>query len=291
METSDFNLKTADGRNIVVWQNMAEYPSKQSILICGGFSTRMSLLSPIVAYILKNNANVYRVDYLDHVGLSDGEIRNFGFESMSMSIEAALSLMKQREQNRNISILSISLGAVGSLFVAAKNSWIQSIGCLVGVMDVKKTMHRVFENDYYDWEYESLPAYLNFLGHEIDPRTFWTEHSKTRNADISLIKKALSEIKSPVFNLVALEDRWLDIKEVQEAFSAEGGGPREIIEMQYAGHELARNPIALRLSLKHLVSRFFYNGSMESVLEPSFDEIADLKISDRKRSNRAKELV
>ncbi|EMP82339.1 acyltransferase [Leptospira santarosai] len=284
METKDFHIKTSDGRDLVIWKDSPEKISRHPVLICGGFSTRMSVLSPIVSYILKNQANAYRIDYLDHVGLSDGEIKDFGLNSMNISIDSALSLIQELEPDQNISILAISLGAVGAILSSANNPRIASIGCMVGVMDVRKTLHRVFKEDYYAWDFSSLPEVVDFDGFDIDPRPLWKEHSELKNADISYIKNALSVIRAPIFNIVASEDKWLDLSEVKDAFSAPGEGLREIIEIPYAGHELARNPIALRLSLRELISRIFYQGKIDAVTEPSFDEIADLKILDRRRS-------
>ncbi|PJZ70485.1 acyl transferase [Leptospira perolatii] len=282
--SNNLQVKSFRDRNIALWSDIVLEPRNHSVLICGGFSRRMSGLGSLAAYLLTNGSSVYRFDYLDHVGLSDGVIRNFTIESFHDSLTSVLEKVADLENGKSISILAVSLGAVPAIQLSVDNSMINGIGCLVGVVDPKTTFERVFGTDYYDWRFEDLPETIRFEGYDIDPRGLWTEQKEKGSANFSLIKSALEKLSCPIVNLVASEDQWLTMSEVREAFSVPGGGRREIVELPYGGHELSRNPLALRLAMRHIIARLLYDGNLEMVEEPSFDEIGDLRVSDRKRA-------
>ncbi|TGK06405.1 acyl transferase [Leptospira fletcheri] len=289
MNAMDFLIKNREGRKLIAWQDSLPEPTNPPVLICGGFSRRMSTLSALACYLLKNGANVYRFDYLDHVGLSEGEILDFTIASMEKSLESVLPWVSALEGETKINLLAISLGAVPAVFQAVKNPNIAALGCLVGVVHARSTFERVFGTDYYSWEFDRLPDTIVFEGHKLNPRGLWQENLKTGVADFPAMKDALSKLSVPVMNLVASEDQWLTLEEVNEAFSVPGGGGREIVDLPYGGHELARNPLALRLAMKHMIAGFFYDGDISRVSDPSFEEIADFRVADRNRS-RGKEL-
>jgi pimeloyl-ACP methyl ester carboxylesterase len=284
MTAQNYQITTPGGRQVAVWRDSPPLPRHRPVIVCGGFARRMSAMSAVVAYALHNGATVYRFDSLDHIGLSDGVIRDFTLTGMQQSLDATLHLVAGLEQ-QPVSVIATSLSALPCIRSAADDASIAMLACLVGVVDLRRTLERVFGIDYYSWPFERLPASIRFERHDIDPRGLWLEHVSAQWADFSVIKRALSRITIPVFNLVALEDEWLTLGEVSEAFSAPGGGRREIVELPYGGHELARNSVAVRLAMRHIMARLLYGGDLDAVAEPGFDEIGDFRVADRRRGH------
>ena len=267
MTSRSFHIEAPDGRRIAVWRDAPENPCRGPVVICGGFARRMSSMSSVAAYALNNGAVVYRFDSLDHIGLSDGVIADFSLTSMQESLDATLALVAELEERRPISLIATSLAAAPGIRSAVDNPHVAALACLVGVVDVRRTLERVFGVDYYAWEYEQLPQNVRFERYDIDPHKLWLEHRHARWADFSQVKAALSQLTIPIVNLVASEDQWLTMDEVSEAFAAPGGGQRDIVELPYGGHELARNPVAVRLALRHIMARILCDGDLDAVVE------------------------
>lgn len=284
MKSSEHWIKAPDGRRIAVWHDRPEEERHRPILIANGFARRMSEMSSLAAYALANGAPVYRFDALDHVGLSDGVILNYTLTTMQQSLDATLGFIAGAEGGRPVSLIAISLSAVPAILSAADSSMVASLACLVGVVDARRTYERVLGADYLSWPYQEVPETVQFERHDVDPRGFWREHDRTRVADAGLLQAALTRLRAPILNMVGLEDEWVTLEEVRRAFTAPGGGKREIVELTHGGHEIARNPVALRIVMRHIIAWTLYGKNVETVREPNFDEIADFRVADRERA-------
>ena len=73
------------------------------------------------------------------------------------------------------------------------------------------------------------------------------------------------------------------LDEVKAAFAAPGGGRRELVELPFGGHELSKNPVALKLVMGRIIAHVL-GADAEQLIAPGFEEIADLRVADRARA-------
>ena len=133
MNRANLHTRARDGRRVAVWRDALAARPTRAVLLCPGFARRMSELAFPVAYALNNGAAVYRYDCLDHVGLSDGTIRDFSLSSMRDSMEAALALAQKTDRDLPVSVVAISLSALPALRFAVIDAFGAVLwACVVG---------------------------------------------------------------------------------------------------------------------------------------------------------------
>ena len=69
-------------RRVAVWRTGTREAEAPVVLVAPGFARRMRHMAPVALYLASAGFKVYRCDYLDHVGLSDGEIYDFTMTTM-----------------------------------------------------------------------------------------------------------------------------------------------------------------------------------------------------------------
>jgi acyl transferase len=279
--------RTSDDRRVAIWRTESLGPPRKSAVICPGFGRRMRHVGPIALYLAQNGVVTYRFDPVDHLGLSDGTIRDFSLEGTLESLRVTFEHLLKRESVETGTVVTASLSARAAFRFAANNPHVDKIIGLVGVVNVADTIRRALGIDYSDVALTALPDHVDFEGHQIDPRWLWWDHNERDWGSLQGTIDDLAKVSCPVVNFAAQADEWVDSDDLRKAFEIGGGGPRRIFELPYGEHDLSQNPAAVRVVLGKLTDVLLQDEVSEldclspDLVEPSFDEIVELIVAER----------
>lgn len=280
--TERFWTTAAGGRRVAVWRTSdGEVPGRPVVVLAAGFARRMRHVGAVALYLARNGAVVYRYDPLDHVGLSDGEIRDYTLTSSLESMRAAVELAVERERATRVTLVAASLAGRVAYRLASLDPRIGAVVTLVGVVDVRHTLATVFGADYSTYPLAELPADVAFEKQRIDPRPLWLDDRENGWASIEGTIEELRRASVPVTNFWAADDDWVRPQDVERAFEEGAGGPRRLFELPFGQHDLSGNPVAARVVMRALTEVVVVVPG-EQVQDPSFEEIVALAVSERR---------
>ncbi len=274
-------------RHVAVWRIGSGDPSAPVVLVAPGFARRMRHMAPVALYLAANGFRVYRCDYLDHVGLSDGDIYDFTMTSMYESQRAALEVIEQREERSPV-VVAASLANRTAIRLLAHNDGLAGLIGIVGVVDTRKTLSKVFGEDWVSMPVDQHPEHAEFERKQIRRETWWNDWNA---GDWITLESAIAElrtIRQSVVNFCGSADDWVALADVEHAFEMGDGGHRLIIELPYVEHELSTNPIAGQAVLRE-VARVAVDlaviGDKHDSVEPGFEQIAEQVVYERALEN------
>ncbi|HET8659270.1 MAG TPA: hypothetical protein VFM55_09765 [Micromonosporaceae bacterium] len=274
----------ADGRRVAVWRTSGGgAPGGPVVVLAAGFARRMRHVGAVALYLARNSAVVYRYDPLDHVGLSDGEIRDYTFTSSLSSMRAVVDLAVERERAAAVTLVAASLAGRVAYRLAGLDPRVAAVATLVGVVDVRRTLVAVLGADYTTYELAELPADVAFEQYRIDPRPLWLDHRDHGWTSIEGTIDDLRRTSAPVTNFWAADDDWVRPEDVERAFEEGTGGPRRLLELPFGQHDLSGNPVAARVVMRALTEVVVGDAVPGGqVADPSFEEIVELAVSERR---------
>jgi len=290
MKTERLDTRTSRGGRVAVWRSAPGDPAPDCpvVVLNAGFARRMRDVGSIALCLARNGAVVYRFDSVDHLGLSDGGITAFTLTAMTESLQAAIELARSVENQSEVRLVALSLSNLAAYRLAARDSDIDRIMAISGVVHGLRTLEKVLGHNYATVEFDDLPERVRVLGHEIDPRPLWTDQKNTGCLTYSSAIEQLKKIAAPVVNCVAADDPWVDIGDCSHAFDEGSGGDRMIIKLPYSGHDPGGNPGAITTILQKMTRMAVSTGSPHDadsfpVDLPGFDELLELRIAERSR--------
>jgi len=283
-----------DARRVAVWRSLSPDPTPRTpVVVLGpGFCRRMRHVGAIACYLAANGAVVYRFDSLDHVGLSDGDLPDFGLTSALVSAETVIDFACAEERTDTIVAIGVSLMSRPLIRLAVSDRRISRLIMLAGVVDVKHTVHRALGGPYLDMREEDLPPHVMFERHAIGSVPFHRDAYAADWVSVDRTFEELCQVRCPVVSIQPSEDEWVDVRTVSRLFSApENRGARYLFELPYGEHALDKNPVAARTVLTHL-TRTVCAANLDAlhlhpVHTPSFEEIVELAIAERHQERHA----
>ena len=287
--TQRLDARAADGRNVAIWRDSwRDDPRGPAVVLCGGFARRMRHLGGISSYLAMNGCVVYRFDPLDHIGLSDGEIRNFTLSAFEASQRAVIDLVAKRDGGRPIVLLALSMGARAAIRRAAQDRRIARLVMLAGVVNVSATLARVFGHDYCGMNVDEIPELEVFESHSIGVRGVWRDNKAFDWDSLEGTRLELDRIQAPVVAVHPENDRWAAVEDLELAFASPNpAGPRHLFRLPFASHAIDKNPAALRIVLTQvtravIAPRIEAMDSVE-VTAPSFEAMFQLALDEREQ--------
>lgn len=279
VEVRDAAISLPNGRRVAIWRSGADSPAQPGrvAIVAPGFARRMRNVAPFARYLVDNGFVVYRCDYVDHVGLSDGEIWDFTLTGMYESL-AALHAHVVEVERAAPAIVAASLSARACFRLAAQKSEIAGIAAIVGVVDTRYTLERVFEHDYSAQAPEEYgeEEYAFFEGKKIQCRRFTGDWRDGGWLDVEGAENDIANAKCPIVNFCGSSDDWVDVAEVKRVFDR-GSSSRRVVELPFVGHELSKNPVAAQTILREVTrSALDFTGAEDTrhVVETPFTSLA-----------------
>lgn len=265
----------AKGRHVAVWRSGSQDPEAPIVLLAPGFARRMRHMAPVALCLGANGFRVYRCDYLDHIGLSDGDIYDFTMTAMYDSQRALLEAIERYEKRPPV-IIAASLANRAAIRLLVNNGDLLGLIGIVGVVNTHKTLTKVFGQDFVELGLENHPAHAEFERKRIRAETWWRDW---HDGDWITLESTIAELRAvaqPVVNFCGSADDWVALADVERAFEQGDGGLRRIVELPYVEHELSSNPIAGQVVMREVVRLAIELVGLADghVAEPSFEEIA-----------------
>ncbi|GAC1319314.1 MAG: acyl transferase [Acidimicrobiales bacterium] len=277
METIRLDTPGPGGRPIAVWRSRIRGAHHGPVaVLCPGFGRQMGDLVTVAASLAANGVTVYRLDPLDHVGLSAGSILDYTPSATLVSLDRVLKLVQRIERGREIVLVAASMAARPAVRVALRGA-VDRLVTVVGVVHMERTIGAVFGAEILRLRREELPASVWFEDHEIRPHRFFDERDAWFDLDGTVAE--LAALRVPVVAIHADGDPWVDADEVRRAYRSTPNGPRHIVEIRSDCHDLGQDPVAGLLALEE-ITKAVLDGPETPVL-PSLDDLASAIAEER----------
>lgn len=280
-QIQDTVLQLSDGRKMAVWRSGPEKPAEPGriAIVAQGFCRRMRHMAALSRYLVDNGFVVYRCDYVDHVGLSEGNVFDFKLGgSIYNSVARLHDYVLETTGVQDVVLIAASLAARAAFRLAAERTGIAGIIGIVGVVNTRYTLHRACGVDFGSREPEDWGEELsNFEGKKTLLRTFTREWRDGHWMEVAHTLQDLRKITCPVVNFCGTSDDWVDVEEVKQVFGQSESNCK-VVQLPYVEHELKRNPVAAQTILREVTRcALQFAGAPENVnvIETSFLTLAE----------------
>jgi len=291
-EMKDFDVtfnthetRTEDGKRMAIW-TLDPSDGAQHVLpvvVGAGFARRMDHLSAVAQYCAYNGFRVTRYDPVNHVGLSEGQMEDFTMSESLRSLRAAVDWTCEHTGQPQVAIVATSLTARIAFELAAQSDRVAVVVTAVGVVNLKRTLHCVFEVDYETMVPEEIEGWAVFEGKKITPTPFARDAHEHRWWYVDECIEKLKRVKQPLINFVGSADEWVDRDEVIKVFDEGTNGPRKLYTLDRAPHDLSRDPAVARTFLLRCIEELFtFQGLQAPVVEPPFEALSRQTLLERR---------
>jgi SAM-dependent methyltransferase/alpha-beta hydrolase superfamily lysophospholipase len=289
-----------------IYSHRVSFPGVKGSLIVGyldespneNWNGRIAILTPkygetkknnlrLAYFLVANGFKVLRFDHTNHIGESDGDMSQFTLPEAAADIIDSLDYVEAHFKTDEIILISNSLSARCAYRAAAIDQRISRVVCIVGVVNLQKTICNIYQKDIIGTFCEGKEwGVIDILGFDIDSANFISKMVEHNMHEVSGAIKDASKIKQPLLHLHAAKDIWVDREEVELVVTTAGG---ELFEIEGAYHEVGENPEASRLTLEK-VARFCLAGLQNINTELAHPAKIALFEQNKKERNRLKEL-
>ncbi|HEX3106704.1 MAG TPA: hypothetical protein VHQ22_19870 [Terriglobales bacterium] len=273
----------ANGRKLVLWSLVPNCVKQRLPIVIGsGFGRRMDHFAGMALYLAHSGFAVARYDSLDHVGLSDGQMEDYTLSNGLASLETAIEWTCENHRTEAVGLVATSLTARLAYEMITRCPRIAFLVSVVGVIDVRYTLERVFGCDLTIVAPKDLPEFVEFQRQKIRPKLFYRDYHDQGWGNLK--EEALALAPQPIVNFVAERDSWIDTAAVRKIFG-QHQGPRRVLELEGSGHHLGVNPAIARVLMIRVteVVRELAGAPPElSGHEPTFAELTEQVLLERR---------
>lgn len=276
------STKTKDNQKIAMWTLELENQEQDlvPVVIGAGFARRMHHFTSLATYGVHNGFFVCRYDPVNHVGLSEGDIWDFTLTDSLESLRAAVDWTCKYTGKDKVVIVASSITARIAYELAAQCDRVSAVITAVGVPNIRDTFSKVFEEDYSS--YEELPEHIEFEGRKIGPGVL-VDAREHEWWSLERCIESLKKVTQPLINFVGSDDTWVNSEDMARAFSEGDAGPRKLITLERAPHDLGRNAAVAQTFLVHLMEELFsLNGVDIAPKVPPFEVITKQALMERR---------
>lgn len=253
METIRLDTTTGDGRRIALWRSRIHDSSGGPVVVlCPGFGRQMTDLVTVAHYLCTNGATVYRMDPLDHVGLSDGTIFDYTPSASALSLQAVLGFVHRAERGQPVVVVAASMAARPAVRVALEGS-IDRLVTVVGVVNMRRTIAAVFGDAIVAMPRAELPRSVWFENLEVGPHGIYDDQ-RFGWWDLEVTRAELECLAVPTTAIFADGDPWVDADDVRLAFGESGHPNRRLVSIHSSTHDLGQDATAGLIALEAITA-------------------------------------
>jgi hypothetical protein len=205
---------------------------------------------------------------------------DFTLTGMYDTLRSTLDFVATVERSERIVIVAASLAARPGIRLAAEDARVAGLIGIVGVVNTRYTLAKVFGSDHAALSIEEIPpdGYVEFERKRIGGIGFYRDWYAGHWVDVEGTHRDIARVQCPIVNFCGSADDWVDVAEVKNVF-ATAGGLAHVIELPFVEHELAKNPVAARMLLLEVTrSTLAYardeQPNEQTVAEPDFAQLA-----------------
>lgn len=280
----------ADRRSVHLRRTRLDQPGNgdTDVLVAPGFAQTSRQSALTACYLATNGLECVRYDALDHPGLSDGAIRNFTMSSALHGLQVALDACARPR----CVVIANSIAARAAFRLAATSDRVVGVIAIVGVVNLRSTLHRVLGQDHSETPFGELPATYEILGHDIEAAGFAADAGAHGWWSAEAVIHEVAGAPGRITNVVAGDDDWVSRREAEWVMRRGGGSVAVLAD---ATHVLATDWASVRTILGHVTGLCAdWIGGPDrggGVRRPSFAEIAAQSVAERTLERRSGDAV
>jgi SAM-dependent methyltransferase/esterase/lipase len=258
------------------------------IVLPGFGETKTEVLSESY-FLAKSGLHTLRFDYSCHVGESDGDILDTTLENMKDDILSSLDYLYCCFGPEKVGVVASSLASRALLRAAREDDRIRLLLNLVSVVDLRKTLFAIYQEDYFQRAKDGLAVgAMDVLGFQVDADSFLRSAIENHYEDLKTTLEDMRHIDAPVVFFAAEKDAWVKLEDVRQAIHAVSGKRTDLHILEDAMHELHENPSISQRALNGIVhyAVLFLLGedSFHRLTKPNLKEIGFRLRKEKKRS-------
>ena len=207
----------------------------------------------IAYHLASNGLNVLRFDHSNHVGESGGDKTFFTLSSGAEDIVSCLDYLQQTQGVGRMTLMANSLSARTAIRAAARDSRIEHLVCLVGVVNLQHTLHQVYREDLVGGHLSGRRWGIgDMLGVEMDYDGFLRSAVEDGMHDLKGTRADLLAMRARATFYAAERDTWVSLADVDAALR--GLEHAKLIPIPGAMHELRENPAVAEQAFRDVVT-------------------------------------
>lgn len=284
MYDSLVELENVFGKTVRVTVDEPGQPDPRGIVILAPpFGATAHSMFPFAYAMTMNGYRVARLDFTDHVGLSDGEIIDAAMSTKLVDLRLALDAFP------GAVIVAVSLSSRIALRALAEPT--NSVGAVLitPVVDVRYTLERALDGDFFGMEPEELPHTLRVFEHPI-AGSFVTRSRAAGFFDLTDGARDLSKVGVPCRLIAGDNDPWVSIDSLGEAMQGVDRCQVQLETVPAGTHKLNRNPAVARVYIDTMLTLLFrLQGRGGGPDVPSIDQM--IHAMSAARTNRSRMLA
>lgn len=158
-------VPVGDG-HVMIYRHRSSGADTRRCLIVPPFGIPARWLTPLSAAVAELGLEAISFDARDHVGAGSGEITDY---RVSQVAEDCGRLIDELEPT---CVLAVSLGARGALRALAQTDASPDAVLVTPVVEVRPTLERILDRDWFAAEVSELPELMPVVDHEVRSTTF-----------------------------------------------------------------------------------------------------------------------
>lgn len=262
-------------------------PSLGLVLMPSSYSKQIRHYAILSAYLNRHGFDTFRFDLTNHVGMSDGEIRQFSMSSMVDDIKAVVSseaaVSSQARAGYGVSMVAFSLSARAAIRAWAELGRTEQLVLVMPVVNPRATLLEatgidVFAQTFLD-RVRAGEGVLEVLGYDVGWE-FGVDGLASRLADLADTAQDLDAVTAPIATIFGSADEWVATDEVTSVLRLDQFPERTTLLIEGASHDLAHNPPVLRLLTEAMLA--VLDPSIAKVGHMSFDEAVAVAKQERR---------
>jgi len=203
-------------------------------------------------HLVANGLNVLRFDPTNHVGESEGRMLDFTMPGAVTDAIAGLDYLEASFGVNQVTTVANSLSARCMLRVAAKDSRIQKLICVAGVVNLIATIQEINKEDLLGlYQQGHHWGVTDFLGFDINGDVFLRTLIESKLGDLAGSIEDAARLNMPFVFFYAERDVWVDKLEVEQVVAVNPRG--QLVPVAAAMHEVRENPQAARQLFEQVV--------------------------------------
>lgn len=262
-------------------------PSLGLVLMPSSYSKQIRHYAILSAYLNRHGFDTFRFDLTNHVGMSDGEIRQFSMSSMVDDIKAVVSAEAGTSSvaaaGYGVSMVAFSLSARAAIRAWAELGRAEQLVLVMPVVNPRATLLEaagvdVFAQTFLDGV-RAGDGVLEVMGYDVGWE-FGVDGLASRLADLADTAEDLDAVSAPIATIFGSADEWVVADEVTSVLRLDQFPERTTLLIEGASHDLAHNPPVLRLLTEAMLA--VLDPSIATVEHMSFDEAVAVAKQERR---------
>lgn len=264
-------IVNVSGATVVGLHSLADGSSLGLVLMPSSYSKQIRHYAILSAYLNRHGFDTFRFDLTNHVGMSDGEIRQFSMSSMVDDIKGVVS--SEAGAGYGVSMVAFSLSARAAIRAWAELGRGEQLVLVMPVVNPRDTLLKAAGIDVFDQTFlDRLRAgdgVLEVMGYDVGWQ-FGVDGLASRLADLPDTAEDLDLVSAPIATIFGGADEWVVADEVTSVLRLDQFPERTTVLIEDASHDLAHNPPVLRLLVE----------AMLQVLDPSIAEVGHMSFDE-----------